>query len=194
MSAGALGAAAIGAAGNIIGSAITGSQAASAASRAAGKAKNLYQRRYQITMRDMRRAGLNPILAYQGIGGQPPNVAQAQVPNYLQGVVASAVGAGRAKGEIDLLKSQDEKASAEAGAAQSRDMLNVELINLTRRQTEREAASAKQIKVDTAATLTRLPGMMSREALDKTRYGRFLRWIDMTSKSLMGKGGSGEMR
>lgn len=185
-----LGAAAIGAGGNILSGLLSGRATSTAAKRAA----DLYKRRYQITMRDMRRAGLNPILAYQQGVGQPPNVAAAQVPNYLQGVVSSAVAAGRAVNEIKLLKSQDEQSKSQAKFLDKGSLLRVEEINVARRQVEREAATTQNIKADTAQKLTRLPGMMSREALDKTKYGRFLRWIDMSMRSVLGKGGSGDMR
>lgn len=165
-----------------------------AASTGAKKAKKLYMRRYQLTMDDMRRAGLNPILAYQGIGGQPPNVAAAKVPNMMQGMVSSAVAAGRAANEIKLLKSQHERTKSETKATDKLSNLRVEDINLRRREIERVAAGTKQIKAETTALVTRLPGQLSREALDKTTYGRLMRWVDMTMKSVLGKGGSGDMR
>jgi hypothetical protein len=65
---------------------------------------------YQRSMEDMRKAGLNPILAYnQGGASAPPGAqsagASATMQNELSGAVSSALDARRARYEIENMKS-----------------------------------------------------------------------------------------
>lgn len=55
---------------------------------------------YQRSMEDMRKAGLNPILAYNQGGASTPPGASAQMQNELGGAVSSAVDAKRMQAEI----------------------------------------------------------------------------------------------
>lgn len=76
--------------------------------------KWMMKNRYQLQMEDMRKAGLNPILAS---GAQPPSPAgaSAQISNPAQGAVSSGREAARVKGELDLLTAQ--RQAAEGAAA-----------------------------------------------------------------------------
>lgn len=71
---------------------------------------------YQRGMDDMRRAGLNPILAYQQGGASAPGGQSATMANVLQGVdrgVSSAVQLLRFKKEMELLQAQIDKTGEE---------------------------------------------------------------------------------
>ncbi len=71
--------AAIGAAAAIGGGILGNAAARSEASRNRDWQAQMYGQRYQITMDDMRRAGLNPMLAYsQGVGSSPSGSMAAQ--------------------------------------------------------------------------------------------------------------------
>lgn len=79
-----------------------------------------YKHRYRWTMEDMRKAGLNPILAGQVGGGSGPPAAQANLGS------TSALGAKQAWEQIKLLKQQTRKTSAEASVTEA----NVPVANL----------------------------------------------------------------
>lgn len=70
---------------------------------------------YQRTMEDMRKAGLNPILAYRQGGASSPTGQMAQVPD-LSGMgsraVSSARAAGLMKSEVKLRNQQADQAWA----------------------------------------------------------------------------------
>lgn len=80
----ALGGAILGGAAGIGGSAISAKAMRHEGKRQRKFAKKMYQNRYKYTMADMKRSGINPILAaQQGLGGgSSPTAAQAQVPDY----------------------------------------------------------------------------------------------------------------
>lgn len=85
--------------------------------------RNMYENRYAMTMADMKRSGLNPILAYQqGVGGTPggssysPVNVGAGAGAAIQGGITSAIAVRRQKQELanmqaqqDLVKAQREK-------------------------------------------------------------------------------------
>lgn len=72
-------AAAIGAAGSIVGGVLGNRAAANQAQIARDFSADQYARRWQITMADMRKAGMNPMLAYsQGVGTSPTGAMAAQ--------------------------------------------------------------------------------------------------------------------
>lgn len=107
-----LGAAAIGAAG----SAISGNQSARAAERN-------YKHRYQWQVKDLKKAGLNPMLA---VSQGAPNVPQPQFENIGEGAIkgASAAAAARvASGQVKNLEADTElKGTAAAlNIAQARE-------------------------------------------------------------------------
>lgn len=86
-------------------------------------AKRMYENRYQMTMRDMEKAGLNPILAYQQGAGSVPSGASASVsmPD-VGGSAARGAAAGTAaalaKAQVPNIESQT--ASNAASAARSK--------------------------------------------------------------------------
>lgn len=67
--------------------------------------KHVLKNRYQWQMRDMRKAGLNPILAS---GASPPMAsgAAATIPNVAQGAVSSAREAATMRTQLEIMKRQ----------------------------------------------------------------------------------------
>ena len=64
--------------------------------------KHMYKRRYRMTMKDMSKAGLNPILAYQQGGGSAPSGATVGSPHFpLSGIGSSAMRAATVAQALD---------------------------------------------------------------------------------------------
>lgn len=100
-----LGSAIIGGGLNLLGNLFGGSQ-----SRANAREQMRFQERmrdtaYQAAVKDLRKAGLNPMLAYQQGGADVPGGALAATPEYGD-VGSSAVSARRTGAEVQLLKQQ----------------------------------------------------------------------------------------
>lgn len=75
---------------------------------------------YQRGMKDMRKAGLNPMLAYRQGGASAPHGSVAGVPDFTQSVaagregVSTAIQTKRVQKELELLDNQVELTSAQA--------------------------------------------------------------------------------
>jgi len=145
---GALGGAAIGAAGSLAGSALNYASAQDAMKFS----ERSYKHRYQWTMADMRKAGLNPIFAYKGIGTGSPAGVSANFNNPLSGAATGAKAGydiATAKEQFDLLKNQRYKTDREAELANSMDALKIQeaehnqlLYPILRQQAQASANSA----------------------------------------------------
>ena len=139
--------------GGVLGSAIgaAASLGGSAASAGASKAlqedqqqfiKNMYRQRYQLQMEDMRKAGLNPILAYRtGAGGMPSGgLANA---GDIGASVAKGIGAGaqaaRVNAETKLMEAN--ASSAESMAELNRTRAAVERRRLPKAEMEERLMS-----------------------------------------------------
>lgn len=81
--------------------------------------KHMFRHRYQYTMEDMRKAGLNPILASEFGGGAAPPGASVAVENPMANVVNSAAMAARLKEEVEAIKAKKELDVANKKAAEN---------------------------------------------------------------------------
>lgn len=142
-----------GAIGSIAGGLFTADRAAASARDAREWMGNQSSTAYQRAVKDMRKAGLNPMLAYRQGGASAGSTSAAEVPD-MSGVVNSAVEAARMKAEVSKVESEKELNVATKGAQEA--------------YREQALAAAKQIraglgKVETESKMyeTLKPGIQS---------------------------------
>ncbi len=118
---------------------------------------------HQREVRDLRLAGLNPILSGTGgRGSTSPQGARSTGQNVMGAMVSSAMGVRRLKQELKNMKMTEWEAQARIGLM--------------------AAQRAKVLEEHTAVSLEnrmrnlRLPGIQTESKIDTSRFGQAVRW------------------
>jgi len=158
---------------------------------------------YQRGMEDMRKAGLNPILAYKQGGASAPSGSTASQQNPAAGVpaaISSAVQMKRVQAEIDNLESNAALTTERARTEQAQQGLINANTALTseRTNTQGHLTEQEKIRIQTAiATLgkTRMDSLVAEAAadrailqgnIDRSDVGQFIGWLHRANELGLG--------
>ena len=176
---------AIGVGAAMIGSAVIGGLASafgqSSANKAAQRAsreqmdfqRESYQNRYQWSMADMRKAGLNPILAYKSSPGSGLGGASYAPGNVGAGVSSAAEGVRqgiRAKAEIDNIKADTAVKNETKQKTYTEIQNNHMQYKLMLEHLHSAKAAAASAKTE--------------EKFFETEWGKFLKKLDLTGRAI----------
>lgn len=138
----------VGALGSLAGTLLGDALGDDNAAKAAGEQEDLYARRYRLTVNDMKKAGLNPILAgSQGFNpGTVPSIQQAYMPPTFDASSSakSFVEAQESEEKAKLARAQTKKATEDALLAQQKAKESLQ--NTVKMRAETSAISANERK------------------------------------------------
>lgn len=188
----------IGGGASLLGGMMQNSAAQNAAAKQMEFQKEMSDTSYQRAMEDMRKAGLNPILAYKQGGAAvtpgstyvPSNIGAAAAEGASKGV-SSAVQAQQAQSQIEAIqaqtasnlesvntqKAQQAQSIAQAGLASAQRVQALEGALNT-------AAQTHILNLDVASARARAQVGQTDEEFYKTPFGQFLRNIDRIGTSI----------
>jgi len=134
---------------------------------------------YQRAVTDLKKAGLNPMLAYQQGGASTPGGTQPSLDNPMSGAVHSALGTMQAKASVENIKANTAKQKAETSQILGTTPHTIESAmwesNSARErahnlqlEAQRIAADIKKVWADTDLTTTQIEtGKLNNEQLRK---------------------------
>lgn len=136
---------------------------------------------YQRAVKDMRSAGINPMLAYQQGGASTPGGAQAQLQDVVSPAVSSAMAGARVRDELRLLRSQRKFHEAKASEALSHG-------NALAAQAVTTAKHGLLMDSQKILADYQIPGMRNIANMERSRLGRVMPYVDRIMRNLPGLG------
>ncbi len=134
---------------------------------------------YQRGVKDMRSAGLNPMLAFQQGGASSPGGAQARMENELEPAVSSAMAGIRMKSELKSMEGQRELMYNQARLAANstrREAANVELIHRDQKLRDMQLNIMR----------LQLPSLENAARVERSEVGRSGAFLDRIRQMVLG--------
>lgn len=146
--------------------------------------ERMYRHRYRYQMQDMRKAGLNPILAFRNSPPGAPSGASAKIPNVAADAVNSALSARMQRQQLNNMRQQEQLDFERVATERMKQMQ----LGGQRGLLE---AQRKGTNLNNAMTERMLPRATAEAAVYEDALGGWLPWINQVSSALQGAAGVG---
>ena len=155
---------------NIFGAKSANKEAARSTAKQIAFQRESAQKGYQWATADMKKAGINPMLAYQQGGSSALSGASYRPENVMSGAVSSALQARMQDQELENLKANMRKTNQDTNTGKAMEAAATADAAL-------KVNSARQMALQTQLLATGLPQKKTFEAVDKSLFGKASNWV-----------------
>ncbi len=134
---------------------------------------------YQRSIADMKRAGLNPMLAFQQGGASSPGGAQAMRRSETEEAVSTAKGSATMASELSSMKSSRELMYNQALAQRNQALFSAA-------QTQKSYKEQDILEVQRNILELQIPALVNSARVDVTRFGKTGAFIDRLRQMVLG--------
>lgn len=146
--------------------------------------KAMRETAYQTAVEDMRKAGLNPMLAYQQGGAVSPGGASAEMSDIISPAVSTAQHARRIREELKLLRAQEFETHQRGGQIGFQNALILQQQRESEARTARENRNAELLGINSELARAELPAARNRARVESSRVGSSAAWLDRIAGTL----------
>lgn len=134
---------------------------------------------YQRATADMKKAGINPMVAFQQGGAAAPGGASARMENELEPAVSSAKAGVMMKSELESMRSSRELMYNQSLAARN-------AAELSAANTQRSHSETNLNELRRNIFELQLPGLQNTARVDRTRFGGSAAFVDRVRQMVLG--------
>lgn len=186
----ALGAAAIGGIASLKGGSDQRKHAKAEAAKQREFQRDMSNTAYQRAVDDMKKAGLNPMLAYQQGGASSPVGAKADIEDIVTPAISSAKQSALIDAELKSIRAAANNANSSAENQRAQSYLAAENQNLAQQHFRESEERAKLNKAQTQLLKYQAPAAKNLAEMEATSFGKNMPYIERLLRIIFSGGGA----